>query len=96
MLKTLLTYCGPIIKEISILYHIMKIVKVPVKSHFLFSLQADAKGLSKTISGWVFGSFALTQFIFSPIFGKMVINITCYTFCSSVNSVQNVKLDSMK
>ena len=37
-----------------------------------FCLQAADRGVSGTVAGWVFGCFALTQFIFSPIFGYFV------------------------
>ena len=35
-------------------------------------LQAAKKGVSDTTSGFIFGVFALVQFITSPIFGKLV------------------------
>ena len=60
--------------------------------YFLFSLfQANDKNVNDTISGWIFGSFALVQFLTSPIFGKLVscnnqfilANKTFYNFCLS-------------
>ena len=35
-------------------------------------LQAAKKGVSDTMSGVIFGMFALVQFITSPIFSKLV------------------------
>lgn len=37
-----------------------------------FPQEADDKGVNNSISGWIFGVFALTQFITSPIFGKLI------------------------
>lgn len=34
--------------------------------------QAENKGVNSTISGWIFGAFALVQFIASPFFGRLV------------------------
>ena len=39
--------------------------------YFLY-FQANDKNVNDTISGWIFGSFALVQFLTSPIFGKLV------------------------
>ena len=38
--------------------------------HILF--QAESKGVSLVIQGWIFGVFALAQCLFSPLFGKLV------------------------
>lgn len=37
-----------------------------------FPQEANNKGVSNFVSGWIFGVFALTQFISSPIFGKLI------------------------
>ncbi|CAH1774797.1 unnamed protein product [Owenia fusiformis] len=37
-----------------------------------FPTEASDKGLSKTVSGWIFGIFALAQFVVSPVFGKLL------------------------
>ena len=39
---------------------------------YIFLFQASSKGVSSTITGWIFGIFALVQFVTSPIFGKFV------------------------
>lgn len=40
--------------------------------HSDVSFQANDKNVNDTISGWIFGSFALVQFLTSPLFGKLV------------------------
>lgn len=40
--------------------------------HFFPTIQAERKGVSNTVSGWIFGCFALVQFITSPIVGYLV------------------------
>ncbi|XP_062591163.1 MFS-type transporter SLC18B1-like [Saccostrea cucullata] len=37
-----------------------------------FPQEASSKGVNDTISGWIFGVFALSQVVFSPFFGKML------------------------
>ena len=39
---------------------------------FLIYLQALSKGISDTLSGWIFGTQPFVQFLISPIFGKLV------------------------
>ncbi len=41
----------------------------------LFPEEATAKGVSYSIQGWIFGSFALTQFLASPLIGKVMLSI---------------------
>ena len=40
--------------------------------------QAELKGVSSSISGWIFGVYSLTQFLVSPIVGKIV---STYQYC---------------
>ncbi|KAL3889785.1 hypothetical protein ACJMK2_002113 [Sinanodonta woodiana] len=37
-----------------------------------FPEEAKSKNVSDTVSGWVFGIFALIQFLFSPVIGKLM------------------------
>ncbi|XP_052764721.1 MFS-type transporter SLC18B1-like [Mya arenaria] len=37
-----------------------------------FPLEADKKGVSTTVSGWIFGIYALVQFLTSPFFGRLM------------------------
>lgn len=37
-----------------------------------FPQEAADKGVNDTISGWIFGVFALSQVVFSPLFGKLL------------------------
>ncbi|KAK3578255.1 hypothetical protein CHS0354_011578 [Potamilus streckersoni] len=37
-----------------------------------FPEEAKSKNISDTVSGWVFGVFALIQFLFSPVIGKLM------------------------
>ncbi|KAK3088776.1 hypothetical protein FSP39_023627 [Pinctada imbricata] len=37
-----------------------------------FPKEASNKGVNDTISGWIFGVFALSQVLFSPVFGKLL------------------------
>ncbi len=38
----------------------------------LFPTEASAKGVSYTLQGWIFGSYALTQCITSPLIGAII------------------------
>jgi uncharacterized membrane protein (DUF485 family) len=42
-----------------------------------FPQKASSVGVSDTVSGWIFGVFALVQFLTSPIFGKLVRVLYC-------------------
>ena len=41
-----------------------------LKTTYIF--QAATKNVSDAISGWIFGAFAFTQFLISPVFGRLV------------------------
>ena len=43
-----------------------------VRCTSILYMQASEKDVNETISGWVFGVFALVQFLTSPIFGRLV------------------------
>ncbi len=41
----------------------------------LFPREAEAKGLSYTIQGMIFGSYSLTQLVVSPLIGKIMLRV---------------------
>ena len=47
-----------------------KCVNCILKTTYIF--QAATKNVSDAISGWIFGAFAFTQFLISPVFGRLV------------------------
>ena len=46
------------------------LLQVDTSGHIF--LQAESKGVSLVIQGWIFGVFALAQCLVSPLFGKLV------------------------
>ncbi|XP_045181546.2 MFS-type transporter SLC18B1-like [Mercenaria mercenaria] len=42
-----------------------------------FPIEADKKDVNSTISGWIFGVFALVQFLTSPLFGRLLPVVGC-------------------
>lgn len=57
-----------------------------------FPREAAEKGMSDTISGFVFSFYALVMFITSPIFGKIVSALVCYGFQSRAISFVSLQL----
>ena len=39
---------------------------------YIFVTKAEEKFMPRIVSGWVFGIFALVQFLYAPIAGKLV------------------------
>ena len=46
--------------------------KLTVSTLCISITKAEEKHMSQSVSGWVFGIFALVQFLFAPIAGKLV------------------------
>ena len=59
-----------------IIEHVLLIGIISYIVMFDYLNQAEQRGMSDTVVGWVFGVYALVQFLTSPLFGKMV-SLSC-------------------